>query len=215
MMEELYKVMDDLLDVEFQMKSGIDLLKELEEFYLSNPETEASEARKLAVLIKGYLQSMKSNIREIIRYIDDTTLEKSNEEKKDEQEAESTMSEKVQEFVNLTITEHTGKAYSEWKLNQDKEAVSEIDKKYQELLETLSPEQEEVITEYCNAIFSSGAEHKKELILMKSLFEEMGVTYAAQCQAGSVSSAWRGCRRKAGAATSYSQKSRAVSKFSQ
>ena len=98
MMEELYKVMDDLLDVEFQMKSGIDLLKELEEFYLSNPETEASEARKLAVLIKGYLQSMKSNIREIIRYIDDTTLEKSNEEKKDEQEAESTMSEKVQEL---------------------------------------------------------------------------------------------------------------------
>ena len=158
MMEELYKVMDDLLDVEFQMKSGIDLLKELEEFYLSNPETEASEARKLAVLIKGYLQSMKSNIREIIRYIDDTTLEKSNEEKKDEQEAESTMSEKVQEFVNLTITEHTGKAYSEWKLNQDKEAVREIDKKYQKLLETLSPEQEEVITEYCNAIFSSGAE---------------------------------------------------------
>ena len=158
MMEELYKVMDDLLDVEFQMKSGIDLLKELEEFYLSNPETEASEARKLAVLIKGYLQSMKSNIREIIRYIDDTTLEKSNEEKKDEQEAESTMSEKVQEFVNLTITEHMGKAYSEWKLNQDKEAVSEIDKKYQELLETLSPEQEEVITNYCNAIFSSGAE---------------------------------------------------------
>ena len=158
MMEELYKVMDDLLDVEFQMKSGIDLLKELEEFYLSNPETEASEARKLAVLIKGYLQSMKSNIREIIRYIDDTTLEKSNEEKKDEQEAESTMSEKVQEFVNLTITEHMGKAYSEWKLNQDKEAVSEIDKKYQKLLETLSPEQEEVITEYCNAIFSSGAE---------------------------------------------------------
>ena len=158
MMEELYKVMDDLLDVEFQMKSGIDLLKELEEFYLSNPETEASEARKLAVLIKGYLQSMKSNIREIIRYIDDTTLEKSNEEKKDEQEAESTMSEKVQEFVNLTITEHTGKAYSEWKLNQDKEPVSEIEKKYQELLETLFPEQEEVITEYCNAIFSSGAD---------------------------------------------------------
>ena len=157
-MEELYKVMDDLLEVEFQMKAGMDILKELEELYLSDPETEESEARKLAVLIKGYLQSMKSNIREIIRYIDDTTLEKSNEEKKDEQEAESTMSEKVQEFVNLTITEHMGKAYSEWKLNQDKEAVSEIDKKYQKLLETLSPEQEEVITEYCNAIFSSGAE---------------------------------------------------------
>lgn len=51
-----------------------------------------------------------------------------------------------------------GKAYSEWKLKQDKEPVSEIEKKYQRLLETLSPEQEEVITEYCNAIFSSGAE---------------------------------------------------------
>lgn len=35
---------------------------------------------------------------------------------------------------------------------------SEIDKKYQKLLETLSQEQEEMITEYCNAIFSSGAE---------------------------------------------------------
>ena len=157
-MEELYKVMDDLLEVEFQMKAGMDILKELEVLYLSDPETEESEARKLAVLIKGYLQSMKSNIREIIRYIDDTTLEKSNEEKKDKQESASTISKEVQEFVNLTITEHMGKAYSEWKLNQDKEAVSEIDKKYQELLETLSSEQEEVITEYCNAIFSSGAE---------------------------------------------------------
>ena len=68
------------------------------------------------------------------------------------------LQEEVQEFVNLTITEHMGKAYSEWKLKQDKEPVSEIDKKYQKLLETLSPEQEEVITEYCNAIFSSGAD---------------------------------------------------------
>ena len=45
---------------------------------------------------------MKSNIREIIRYIDDTTLEKSNEEKKDKQESASTISKEVQEFVNLT-----------------------------------------------------------------------------------------------------------------
>ena len=79
-------------------------------------------------MINGYLQSMKSNIREIIRYIDDTTLEKSNDKKKDKQESASTISEEVQEFVNLTITEHMGKAYSEWKLNQDKEPVSEIDK---------------------------------------------------------------------------------------
>ena len=157
-MEELYKVMDDLLDVEFQMKSGIDLLKELEEFYMLEKETEESEARKVAVLMKGYLQSMKSNLREIIRYIDDTTLEKSNNEKKEKQESSGAVSEEVQEFVNLTIGEHMGKAYSEWKLKQDKEPVSEIEKKYQGLLETLLPEQEEVITEYCNAIFSSGAD---------------------------------------------------------
>ena len=132
--------------------------RKLEEFYMLEKETEKSDARKVAVLMKGYLQSMKSNIREIIRYIDDTTLEKSNDKKKDKQESASTISEEVQEFVNLTITEHMGKAYSEWKLKQDKEPVSEIDKKYQKLLETLSQEQEEVITEYCNAIFSSGAE---------------------------------------------------------
>lgn len=48
-MEELYKVMDDLLEVEFQMKAGMDILKELEELYLSDPETEESEARKLDI----------------------------------------------------------------------------------------------------------------------------------------------------------------------
>ena len=93
-MEELYKVMDDLLDVEFQMKSGIDLLKELEEFYMLEKETEESDARKVVVLMKGYLQSMKSNIWEIIRYIDDTTLEKSNDKKKDKQESTNTIPEK-------------------------------------------------------------------------------------------------------------------------
>ena len=74
-MEELYKVMDDLLEVEFQMKAGMDILKELEEFYMLEKETEKSDARKVAVLMKGYLQSMKSNIREIIRYIDDCILQ--------------------------------------------------------------------------------------------------------------------------------------------
>ena len=64
----------------------------------------------------------------------------------------------VYRYIRLTYLMNMGKAYSEWKLKQDKEPVSEIDKKYQKLLETLSQEQEEVITEYCNAIFSSGAE---------------------------------------------------------
>ena len=45
-MEELYKVMDDLLEVEFQIKSGMDILKELEEFYMLEEETEKSEVEK-------------------------------------------------------------------------------------------------------------------------------------------------------------------------
>ena len=67
-------------------------------------ETEKSDARKVAVLMKGYLQSMK----------------------------------------------------------------------YQELLETLSQEQEEVITEYCNAIFSSGAETEDNQTLNQLLVEMDG-----------------------------------------
>ena len=65
-MEELYNVMDDLLDPEFQIKAGMDILKELEELYASNPEKEETEAEKLAVLMKGYLQSIKANLREIL-----------------------------------------------------------------------------------------------------------------------------------------------------
>ena len=33
-MEELYNVMDNLLDLEFQIKAGMDILKELEELYM-------------------------------------------------------------------------------------------------------------------------------------------------------------------------------------
>lgn len=102
-MEELYKVMDDLLDLEFQIKAGMDILKELEELYASDPEKEETEAEKLAVLMRGYLQSMKSN--------------------------------------------------------QDTQPFNEnIEKDYQKLLETLSPEQEEVLTKYCDEIFASGTE---------------------------------------------------------
>ena len=51
------------------------------------------------------------------------------------------------------------KAYSEWKSNQDTQSFNEnIEKEYQKLLETLSPEQEEVLTKYCDEIFASGAE---------------------------------------------------------
>ncbi len=46
-----------------------------------------------------------------------------------------------------------------WKSNQDTQSFNEnIEKQYQKLLETLSPEQEEVLTKYCYEIFTSGAE---------------------------------------------------------
>ena len=46
-----------------------------------------------------------------------------------------------------------------WKSNQDTRPYNEnIEKEYQKLLETLFPEQEEVLTKYCDEIFASGAE---------------------------------------------------------
>ena len=72
---------NELLDLEFQIKAGMDILKKLEELYASDPEKEETEAEKLAVLMRGYLQSMKSNLREIIHYIDESTLENAKSEK--------------------------------------------------------------------------------------------------------------------------------------
>lgn len=68
-MEELYKVMDDLLEVEFQMKTGMDLLKELEEFYLSDSETEEffyrlgiKDRLNLKSTVKSILEMLSGNI---------------------------------------------------------------------------------------------------------------------------------------------------------
>ena len=160
-MDELYKVMDDLLDVEFQMKAGIDILKEMEELYMTEEKSEESEERKLAVLMRGYMQSMKGNLCGIIGYIDDVTLQKKNDRcnKEKQQKEKNELSKEVKEFVNLAIVEHMGKAYEEWKLSRESNPeCDEVERAYQELLKTLTPEQEEVITKYCNAIFNSGAE---------------------------------------------------------
>ena len=65
----------------------------------------------------------------------------------------------VEESVDKIIANRMSKAYSEWKSNQDTRPYNEnIEKEYQKLLETLSPEQEEVLTKYCDEIFASGAE---------------------------------------------------------
>ena len=65
----------------------------------------------------------------------------------------------VEESVDKIIANRMSKAYSECKSNQDTQPFNEnIEKEYQKLLETLSPEQEEVLTKYCDEIFASGAE---------------------------------------------------------
>ena len=69
------------------------------------------------------------------------------------------LTEEIEEFINLTITEHMGKEYAEWKIKQ--QSVAEPDKveeEYEKVIASLSPEQEEAITKYCDAIFSSGAD---------------------------------------------------------
>lgn len=104
-------------------------------------------------------EDMKVNLREIIHYIDESTLEKAKNEKVQKQESPSKMSKDVEESVDKMISNRMSKAYSEWKSNQDTQPFNEnIEKEYQKLLETLSPEQEEVLTKYCDEIFASGAE---------------------------------------------------------
>ena len=65
----------------------------------------------------------------------------------------------VEESVDKIIANRMSEAYSEWKSNQDTQSFNEnIEKEYQKLLETLSTEQEKVLTKYCDEIFASGAE---------------------------------------------------------
>ena len=57
------------------------------------------------------------------------------------------LTEEIEEFINLTITEHMGKEYAEWKIKQ--QSVAEPDKveeEYEKVIASLSPEQEEAIT---------------------------------------------------------------------
>ena len=65
------------------------------------------------------------------------------------------LTKEIEEFISLTITEHMGKEYADWKMKQ--QSVTEPDKveeEYEKVIASLSPEQEEAITKYCDAIFS-------------------------------------------------------------
>ena len=57
------------------------------------------------------------------------------------------MTKEIEEILNLAITEHMGKAYVE---------TDKVEEEYEKVIASLSPEQEEAITKYCDAIFNSG-----------------------------------------------------------
>ena len=60
-------------------------------------------------------QSMKPNLRDIIHYIDESTLENAKNEKIQKQEFPSKVSKDVEESVDKMISDRMSKAYSEWK----------------------------------------------------------------------------------------------------
>lgn len=50
------------------------------------------------------------------------------------------MTKEIEEFINLTITEHMGKAYADWKLSQPSMTEpDEVEEAYKKVIATLSP----------------------------------------------------------------------------
>ena len=66
-MKEYYKIMEDILEMEYRIKATIYVLEELENFY--SEETDFKE-KYLVSVVKEVLSS-----REIITYIDELTAE--------------------------------------------------------------------------------------------------------------------------------------------
>ena len=71
-MEEYYKIMSDILDVEYKMKAIIYVLDELEHFY---SEETAFKEKSLLTVIKGSLSCVLKNVSEIITCMDKMTAE--------------------------------------------------------------------------------------------------------------------------------------------
>ena len=70
-MEICYTAMDDLLEIDFELAAGADILGKLKETYRDNDD---SDAVQLAAFIKGYIQSVDENLNKIIRFLDNATL---------------------------------------------------------------------------------------------------------------------------------------------
>ena len=71
-MKEYYKIMEDILEVEYRIRATVYVLDELEKSY--SEETDFKEKYLLSVF-KGALSSIQSNVRETIHYIDQLTAE--------------------------------------------------------------------------------------------------------------------------------------------
>ena len=90
-MDELFEILDDLLGIEVQMESGIDILKSLEDLYMQkeaeiSEETremmKTSEERKLAIFSRSYMESMRKSLRDAIERLDDASVGSLREEHK-------------------------------------------------------------------------------------------------------------------------------------
>ena len=51
------------------------------------------------------------------------------------------MTKEIEEFLNLAITEHMGKAYTDWKLKQQTDVgTDKVEQEYEKVIASLSPE---------------------------------------------------------------------------
>lgn len=75
-MDKYYKIMDDLLNTEYEIKAAVSVLEVSEAAY--SAETHF-ETKALITVIKEYLKTVRLDIREIIDYIDILTSESKKE----------------------------------------------------------------------------------------------------------------------------------------
>ena len=71
-MKEYYKIMEDILEMEYRIRATIYVLDELEKSY--SEETDFKEKYLMSVF-KGGLSSIQGNARETIHYIDQLIAE--------------------------------------------------------------------------------------------------------------------------------------------
>lgn len=99
-MEICYTAMDDLLEIDFELAAGMDILGKLKETYRDNDD---SDAVQIAAFIKGYIQSVDENLNKIIRFIDSATLSYA-----DEKRMRKKNDEKHEKRLHTITTDETG-----------------------------------------------------------------------------------------------------------